>query len=296
MTNHIEDYLIQLKENLSGCDPAMIQDALSDAEEYLRSELEYSRKNNPTADSDKLLAEIIDKYGTPTEIAASYKDAEARLSPTVVLHPRPENKGALSGFFYIFSDPRAWSGLLYGIFSLITGIIYFTWAVTGVSLSLGLIILIIGLPVTGLFLLSVKGISFVEGRIVEGLLGIRMPRKSQSNDMHLSMWGRFKSLFTDSKIWLSVLYMILMLPLGVIYFSVYVTLFTVSLSIIVSPLVRIFYDAAIIETAHASYTIPPYLFPLTLVIGVIMLATTLHLAKKIGGWHGLLAKSMLVRQ
>lgn len=35
----IPDYLAQLRQALAGADPAMIQDALYDAEEYLRAEL-----------------------------------------------------------------------------------------------------------------------------------------------------------------------------------------------------------------------------------------------------------------
>ncbi|MGV7194671.1 hypothetical protein [Xanthomonas axonopodis] len=35
----ISDYLAQLRQALAGADPAMIQDALYDAEEYLRAEL-----------------------------------------------------------------------------------------------------------------------------------------------------------------------------------------------------------------------------------------------------------------
>ena len=61
--------------------------------------------------------------------------------------------------------------------SLVTGIMYFTWAVTGLSLSVGLLVLIISLPFIGLFFLSVRGIALVEGRIVEALLGVRMPRR-----------------------------------------------------------------------------------------------------------------------
>ena len=37
MINTIEEYLSQLKEELAGNDRATIQDALSDAEEYLRN-------------------------------------------------------------------------------------------------------------------------------------------------------------------------------------------------------------------------------------------------------------------
>ncbi len=39
MIQSIDDYLSHLKKDLSGCDRATIQDALSDAEEYLRTAL-----------------------------------------------------------------------------------------------------------------------------------------------------------------------------------------------------------------------------------------------------------------
>ena len=39
MINSIEQYLAELKKELAGSDRATIQDALSDAEEYLRTAL-----------------------------------------------------------------------------------------------------------------------------------------------------------------------------------------------------------------------------------------------------------------
>jgi len=69
---------------------------------------------------------------------------------------------SLGRFCYIYSSP--WQ----------QGIIYFTWTVTGISLSLGLLILIIGIPIAGVFILSTRGIALLEGRMVEALLGIRM--------------------------------------------------------------------------------------------------------------------------
>jgi len=72
----------------------------------------------------------------------------------------------LSRFFGVFADPRAWGALLYLFLSLGIGIVYFTWVVLGVSLSLGLLVLIIGIPFAGLFLLSIRGIAFIEGRLV----------------------------------------------------------------------------------------------------------------------------------
>jgi hypothetical protein len=79
--------------------------------------------------------------------------------------------------FGVFADPRAYGALLYMLLSLVTGIFYFTWAVTGLSLTLGLAVLIIGIPFAILFFASVRGLALLEGRLVEVMLGERMPRR-----------------------------------------------------------------------------------------------------------------------
>ena len=46
----IPQYLAQLRAALEGADPAMVQDALYDAEEYLRSELAAQRPQRSRGD------------------------------------------------------------------------------------------------------------------------------------------------------------------------------------------------------------------------------------------------------
>jgi apolipoprotein N-acyltransferase len=91
-------------------------------------------------------------------------------------------------------EPRAWGALLYLLFTLATGIIYFTWTVTGISVSLGLLILIIGIPIAGLFILSTRGLALLEGRMVEALLGIRMPHRPLFSPNDKGIWAKFKAL------------------------------------------------------------------------------------------------------
>ena len=61
--------------------------------------------------------------------------------------------------------------------SLVTGCVYFTFAVTGLSLSLGPAILIIGLPVFLGFIGMTRVMSLGEGRLLEAVSGERMPRR-----------------------------------------------------------------------------------------------------------------------
>jgi len=304
MIQSIDDYLSQLKKELSGCDRATIQDALSDAEEYLRTALNSVTSNDATISEADALSQIIARYGTPEEVATAYREIEHRITPTLSQSRYPDKpeeakkekdeRPLLSRFFGVFADSRVWGAFLYLLFSLATGIIYFTWVVTGISLSAGLLVLIIGLPFTGLFILSVRGIALVEGRIVEALLGIRMPRRPQFHRRNMGLWSRFKSIVLDKYTWLSIAYMILQLPLGIIYFSVFITLIALSLSGIAMPILQLGFNIPI-NINGGSYYLAGWMLTLAVVAGILLATLTMHFAKYVGHMHGALAKTLLVR-
>jgi len=292
MIKSIEEYLRQLKAELAGCDRATVQDALSDAEEYLRSTL-AARPDLAEADA---LPPVVEKYGAPDEVAAAYREIESHVPATLAPARTSARKSLASRFFGVFADPKAWGALFYLLFfSLFSGIIYFTWAVTGISLSLGLMVLIIGLPFTGLFVLSVQGIALIEGRVVEALLGVRMPRRPIFPGKSLGWWGRFKALISDKHTWLSIVYMILQLPLGVVYFTVFIVLIALSLSGIALPILQLGFDVHPLVINNVQYYTPVWLMPLTVIAGILLIILTMHLAKVMGRMHGALAKALLVR-
>src|SRR5690349_23051394 len=71
----IAQYLEQLRAALEGQDPALIQDALYDAEEYLRAEVAA----HPDKSEADVLELIASTYGAPEEVATAYKDTEAKV-------------------------------------------------------------------------------------------------------------------------------------------------------------------------------------------------------------------------
>jgi hypothetical protein len=309
MINSIEQYLAELKKALSGSDRATVQDALADAEEYLRNAVTSQAAGSGTPAEP--LAAIIEKYGTPEEVATAYKEIESRTPPTFAAAPVKEVKPVsapaaipvkidtrpwIARFFGVFAEPRAWGSLFYLLFSLATGIIYFTWAITGISVSISLLILIVGLPIGGLFLLSVRGISLVEGRLVEALLGVRMPRRPLFSRRDISWWQKFKGLLTSRHTWTTLVYMILMLPLGIIYFTVIVTLVAVSAWYITFPIWQFAFGLPIFTMYPYEYYIAGWAMPLVVIGGIILLTATMHLAKITGRGHGLLAKALLVSE
>lgn len=291
MINSIDEYIRQLRKELAGCDRATIQDALSDAREHLRNSLE----SKPDMTEAEVLGQIINGYGAPGEIAAAYKEMEHRSVPSLAPARKPARRSWLSGFFGVVADPRAYGAFVYLLFSLVLGVIYFTWAVTGISLSLGLIVMIFGIVILGIFVLSIRGISLIEGRLVEALLGIRMPRRPFFTHTEHGLWPRFKSLVADKYTWLTLIYMIIMLPLGTIYFSVFVALVASSVWLVFEPVFQLIFDTPLATTDRIFLT-PGWAIPLSIIGGVLLFVVTMHLAKITGKLHGQLAKIMLVRQ
>ena len=294
MTNSIEEYLDALKKELEGSDSATIQDALVDAEEHLTTALESLRESQPDLDEVDALGQIIEQYGTPDETAAAYVEVERRTFPGLRPATVKKQSSPLGRFFGIYTDPRAWGSLLYMFIAFVTGVVYFSWAVTGLSVSISFALFIFGLPVALLFLLSVRGVAWLEGRLVEALLGVRMPRRSLLAPQNVKLLERIKVLVTDKHIWLSLLYMLLQFVLGIVYFVVLFTVFALSLSGIAIPVLQEIFHLPVVQNGSLYYYLPTWGYPLVVLAGILLWTTTMHLVRWVGNLHGRYAKALLV--
>ncbi|HEY5802576.1 MAG TPA: sensor domain-containing protein [Lysobacter sp.] len=289
----IPEYLEHLRRSLAGADPALVQDALYDAEEYLRSEL----AENPGKSEADVIVAVASSYGAPDEVADIYRDTEVKVQTALRPPAPPPRKSLLGQFFGVIAEPRTYGALFYMLLSLATGIFYFTWVVTGISLSAGLGVLIIGIPFVILYFGSVKMLSLVEGRIVETMLGERMPRRPLYGTRGQPLLERIKDLFIDPRTWATQLYFLMMLPLGILYFTVTVVGLTVALSFIAAPIAMLlgFGSHLFLDDVMVFGMTEPWAWPLLIVAGVILLFATMHLVRLFGQLHGLLAKHMLVK-
>ncbi|GAA0685832.1 sensor domain-containing protein [Dyella marensis] len=290
----IAQYLEQLRAALAGADPALIQDALYDAEEHLRAELQ----EHPGISQEDMLAKVVGSYGSPEEVADIYRDQEIKIQRALRPPPPPKRHSLFGRFFGVAADARTWGSLFYMLLALATGIIYFTWVITGISMSAGLAVLIVGIPFIVLFFGTVRGLSLMEGRIVETMLGVRMPRRPPFPVAGRSLMSRIGAMFTDARTWTTMLYMVLMLPLGIVYFTITVTLLSVSIAFIGAPLAWTFgdfdHELATINWGYGAH-VPTFGDALVLLaVGVLLLFATLHLVRGLGRMHGLIAKSLLV--
>lgn len=343
MNNTIDNFLKELEAQLINVtDPAVIQDALYDAEEYLRSAAIEAGSNQ------ELFNQRLQEFGSPQEIASSYIDAEliynpqsvktppaqternaymnqapapapSSAPPTMPLNgptmgapippvhqpinaPQQGNQNPFVRFYSIFRDTRAWSSLAYFLIALPLGILYFTFAVTGFSLSISLLILIIGVVVASAFLASTRGIALIEGRLVESLLGERMPRRPRGKSPE-GIVNSVKYWIKDRRTWTTMAYMALQMPLGILYFTFFVMMATLSIGFIASPVIVAaatlggFDTAGIINFGPPAHLIPIWGRSLILfAAGAVMLPAILWAAKGAGKLHGSYAKAMLVNR
>ena len=290
----VDAYLAAMRRALKGCSAGLVSDALADCEEHLQNELAH----HPETTEADVLASVIETYGTPEEIAEEYRDMEATLQGPF---PKPEESPARRyGFFNVIGDPRAYGALVYMLLSLATGVFYFTWTITGLSLTVGLFILIIGIPFALLFVGSVRVLSHVEGRIIEALLGVRMPRRlPAATPADETILARIKDALVDVRTWSSMFYLLLMLPLGVCYFTAAVTGIALSVGMTGGALWSLVTNQSNFTVSdvpwldHILHTAPGLL--VVAILGMLLFFVVLHITRGVGWLHGRIAELLLVR-
>ena len=294
----IDQYLRQLREELAGADSALIQDALYDSEEYLRAEVAA----HPDKSESDVLELIASTYGAPDEVAGAYRDTEIKVKAAMAT-PRKEPNSAMGRFFGVFLDPRAYTSLFFLLLALPTGIIYFVLTVTGLSLSAGFSVLINGVPVCLLFMAICRVVSLAEGRLIEAMTGVRMPRRPVYQGKALGFWARIGEMLKDPRTWTTIAYFILRLPIGILYFVIAVAGLSVSLSLLALPIIGLLAQAGWFGMGAVeafSTAQPEWVFdtafgiPILGLGGLLLLTSLMHLARGIGRLHAMFAKSMLV--
>jgi hypothetical protein len=293
----IDQYLRQLREALAGEDNALVQDALYDAEEYLRAELAAAKALTPPQSEADMLERIASTYGAPEEVAAAYRTTEAKVTAALRLPPPLPKQTAMGRFFSVYSDSRTWGALFYLLLAMFTGIFYFTVAAAGVLLSVGFAILIVGVPFFLLFIGFTRVLSLAEGRLVEGLLGVRMPRRPLTRPPG-TWWERIKDMLGDGRTWTTLIYMGLQLPLGIFYFIVSIVGLTFSLALLGLPFGALFNHGEMvfgnINGVRLTADFHGWEFVLVPLLGVLLLTALMHAMRGLGQLHGKLAKALLV--
>lgn len=296
MFAHPEAYLEALKAAFGNQDPAQVQDALREARSRIQRESDRLAWEAPDLAGAERMDRIVLALGSPEAFAETFRQRERVISEAFQApetDTEPEFPQAWPTFFGILVEPRAYGALFYLFSALITGIFYFTWVITGLSLSLSLLFLVVGFPLLVLVLGSFRALAHLEGRLVEGLLGIRMPRRPPVLPKGKGFWERLGQLFTEAATWRAGAYLLFHMVLGIIYFTLLLSLFLIFLAFLVIPL-ALYGGFLAWDPMPFSQPPPPWLSVGLGFLGGLGLVGLLHLSLALGRLHGRYAKWLLI--
>src|SRR5579884_1903614 len=122
-------------------------------------------------------------------------------------------------------ESKTIGSIVYLLLSFPLGLTYFLITVIGLSVGLGTVVIWVGLPILFGTLFAIRGMAVVERQLVASLLRFPMPaRYDEQSEAHRSLLHRFSYMLRDPHTWTSMLYMILKLPLGILSFTLALTL------------------------------------------------------------------------
>jgi signal transduction histidine kinase len=131
---------------------------------------------------------------------------------------------------------RTWKETLHLLLNMPLGIATFTIIVTGFALGFGLLITLIGIPILIAMLYVSRGMGWFE-RVRAGLLlDAEVPRPYRPDPPRDTWYRPFLARASDPATWVEVVYHLLLMPIGIITFTIVVTFWTVGLALLVAPI------------------------------------------------------------
>jgi two-component system, OmpR family, phosphate regulon sensor histidine kinase PhoR len=134
---------------------------------------------------------------------------------------------------------RTYLRIFYLLLAFPLGILYFTVIVTGLSVGLGLAIVMVGFLVLILTLLVWLVFARIERELAIHLLGAHIRPMFVPDPTPLSMWQRLLRTLGDPVTWKSLTYLLIEFPFGIFSFTVVVTLVSISLSLVLYPVIYV---------------------------------------------------------
>lgn len=193
-----------------------------------------------------------------------------------------------------FVERRTYLALLYSLLGLPLGIFYFSFIVTGLSLGLGLLITLAGIPVLVLTLAACRGLAQLERTLATSLLDAPMPRVDSRPDEG-SLWRRLVLQIRSADTWRELGYLLLRFVTGTASFSIAVTVVAGGVYYgLVYPFLVVFVPSA--GTNFGSWEVNSFQRALILVPpGLVLLLLTPTILNTLGGVERAFATACLGR-
>src|ERR1700681_1799611 len=152
-------------------------------------------------------------------------------------HIRPKLRPVFNATRQMVQDRRTYLRISYLLLAFPLGTLYFVVLAVGLSVGLGLAIIMVGFPILVATMLGWLLFARIERGLAIHLLGSRIRPMSLPDPIRRSTWQRRLKALGDPVTWKSLVYVLMEFPFGVFSFTVAFVLITISLTLVLYPVV-----------------------------------------------------------
>ncbi|WP_406318222.1 sensor domain-containing protein [Streptosporangium sp. NBC_01639] len=188
-------------------------------------------------------------------------------------------------------DPMTWRAVPYMLASMFYGIVCFAFLASAIPVALALVIVWVGVPLLALIMFVWRGAAMLERRLLRLAFGVRIRdpyRPSRDKNLFL----RWRDALVDPATWKDLLYVLLLLPIGIVEFVVSAVLWCLAFGLIVAPLALLIGGESLVITDGLLIdSVPRALLCLPVGVGVFFVA--LYATRGMAWLHMLLGVALL---
>lgn len=138
-------------------------------------------------------------------------------------------------FFSVLGEAQTYLNIVYIFVAFPLSILYFSLVITGLSLSVGLLIIVAGFFIFIGTLLMIRGFRRMDIELTRVFLGGSIPLK-EADKSEKGFSGFIRQLFGSASTWKSfVHYLVLKFPLDTIFFCITISFIAITLDLLFAP-------------------------------------------------------------
>jgi hypothetical protein len=205
----------------------------------------------------------------------------------------------LKKFFGVAVNGQTYLNGIYLLLAFPLGLFYFIFLVTGLAMSIPLVIIWVGLLLLLIVFAAWYGMAAFERMLAIWLLREEIPPMVREDLSQKTLWQKFTATVQNPVTWKGLVFLLAKFPLGILSFVLQVTLVSVSISLLAAPLYYRYVQANVGITLYGDGfnsiwmidTLPEAI--LAFFAGVLVTLVSMHLLNGLAWVSGKFARVML---
>lgn len=191
--------------------------------------------------------------------------------------------------------PQTYRNLLYLLLAFRLGTLYFVAPTTGLTLGIGLVVTLLGIPLLIAVVVGSRRLAAFERAVANKLLGLAIQAPGDvETGVDEGVWSRTRARLLARSTWMGFCYLSVKLPVGIASFTLVVTALTVSIGLLTAPLTYSLVEDGIQLGVWTIDTLPEAIVAVP--VGIISLRITTYILNQAARLSGRIATVFLETQ